>query len=483
MRSWITLFLAALVLAFATPAAAAEGLHGAQIPLWEGLPFAGLLLSIALGPIFAKKLWHVHYGKAAAFWAALALALLIYTQGISPSLTAFGESMIDDYLPFILMLFALYTAAGGIVVSELDRAKPLTNTALLAAGTLAASLIGTTGASMILIRPLLQANAQRRHQVHVVIFFIFLVSNIGGVLSPLGDPPLFFGFLRGVDFFWPLQELWPHMLFTSGTLLILFFLLDTYFARQEKKAAKAGLDGENATAEEELAEEPELRLTIRGLPNLVLIGAAVAIILTSAVWRPGIGFEYHGLHLEVQNLLRDLGLLAIGLISLAITPKANRKANHFVWDPFTEVAKLFAAIFVCIIPVMAMLAANFKGPFAPVIALLAHQDGTPNDIAYFWATGLLSSFLDNAPTYLVFFGMAGGDPTALMGPLFKTLQAISLGAVFMGALTYIGNAPNFMVYAMARRARVEMPGFFGYMAWSCIVLVPVFVLVTLLFLR
>ncbi len=477
MRSLAGLFRAALVVlifacALATPAAAAaEHLQGAHLPLWQGLPFAGLLLSIALGPVFAKKLWHVHYGAAAAFWAALALILLVATEGFKPTLAAFAHSMIGDYLPFILMLFALYTAAGGIVVSEFRRATALTNTALLAVGTLAASLIGATGASMIMIRPMLQANAKRRHQVHVVIFFIFLVSNIGGLLSPLGNPPLFFGFLRGVSFFWPLRMLWPHLLFTAALLLLIFYLIDSSFFRKEMKAPIApGKDGAP-------------HLGIRGLPNLALIVAAVAIILVSAAWHPGVAIDYLGTRLELQNLLRDTCLAAIGLVSFAITPKEDRAANHFSWEPLEEVAKLFAAIFITIIPVMAMLAANSHGPFAPVIALLAHADGRPNNVAYFWATGLLSSLLDNGPTYLVFFVLAGGDPHALMGPLAKTLEAISLGAVFMGALTYVGNAPNFMVYALARRARVEMPGFFAYMAWSGAVLVPVFILVTVLFLR
>jgi Na+/H+ antiporter NhaD/arsenite permease-like protein len=461
---------AALAIAFGiavTPACAAEHLDGAAIRLDEALPFAGLLLSIALGPIFAKRLWHVHYGTAAAAWAVLALTILAMTQGLRPTLIALSHTMFADYLPFILMLFALYTAAGGIVVSELDRATPLTNTAMLAIGTLAASIIGTTGASMIMIRPVLQANAKRPHQIHVIVFFIFLVSNIGGVLSPLGDPPLFFGFLRGIDFFWPLRTLWPEMLVVSLAVLLIFYALDRYFYGLEHKDHP----------------KPALHFSIRGLPNLALIGLAIAVILLSASWHPGIAIDYLGTRLELQNLLRDTALAAIGLLSLAVTPKQDRIDNHFSWEPLEEVGKLFAAIFICIIPVMAMLAANSHGPFAPVIALLAHPDGRPNEVAYFWATGLLSSFLDNAPTYLVFFGLAGGDPATLMGPLAKTLAAISLGAVFMGALTYIGNAPNFMVYAMARRARVNMPGFFGYMAWSGAVLVPLFIVVTLLFLR
>ncbi len=440
-------------------------LNGAEMPLWLALPFPGLLLSIALGPIFATRLWHVHYGKAAAFWAALALILLAAHEGFAPASRAFAHSMLTDYLPFILMLFAFYTTAGGVVVSDLDRATPLTNTGLIAAGALAASLIGTIGASMILVRPLLQANAGRQHQVHVMIFVIFLVSNVGGILSPLGNPPLFFGFLRGVEFFWPLQNLWPHMLLSSAVLLLVFFLIDAHFFRQEKSAMGQG----------------ETRLQIRGLKNLALVLATAAAILMSALWNPRITIDVLGTRLELQDVVRDVAMLAIGLISLAVTPREDREANHFNWGPLEEVAKLFAAIFVCIIPVLAMLAANAHGPFQPVIALLQRSDGSPNDAAYFWATGLLSSVLDNAPTYLVFFGLAGGDAAKLMGPLAGTLAAISVGAVCMGALTYIGNAPNFMIYALARRARVPMPGFFGYMAWSGAILLPVFVLVTLVF--
>lgn len=230
----------------------AEILDGAHMSPWLGLPFLALLFTIALGPIFATRLWHVHYGKAGAFWAALALILLVASEGFGPTLGAFARSMLKDYLPFILMLFAFYTTAAGIVVSDLNRATPLANTGLLAAGTLAASLIGATGASMILIRPLLQANARRKHQVHIIIFVIFLVANIGGVLSPLGNPPLFFGFLRGIDFFWPLQNLWPHMALVAGLLLIIFYLLDSYFFRKEN----------------EVTDREETRLEIRGLQIL-----------------------------------------------------------------------------------------------------------------------------------------------------------------------------------------------------------------------
>ncbi len=239
-------------------------------PLWLALPFAGLLLSIALGPILARRIWHVHYGKAAAVWAALALVSLLATQGLTPTLASLAHTLLADYLPFILMLFALYTTAGGIVVSDLAPATPRVNTLLLATGTLAASLVGTTGAAMIFIRPVLQANAQRRHKVHVIIFFIFLVANIGGALSPLGDPPLFFGFLRGVDFFWPARHLWPQFALVAGLLLAIFFALDTYFHAKEPKI----------TPERTLLE-------IRGLPNVALIAAAVLTIIGSAIWASG----------------------------------------------------------------------------------------------------------------------------------------------------------------------------------------------------
>jgi len=445
-------------------------LNQAVPPVWLVLPFAGLLISIALGPIVARRIWHVHYGWAAAAWAILALGLMIATEGLTPTRIALAATMFEDYLPFILMLFALYAAAGGVVVSDFDRATPRLNTLLLALGTVASGLIGATGASMILIRPLLQANAKRRYKAHVVIFFIFLVANIGGVLTPLGNPPLFFGLLSGVDFFWPLRVLWPHFLFTAVLVLAIFYLVDSALAHKEAQYAPA-------------SEGEAPYLVIRGLPNLALLLAALGVILMSASWHPGVVFNVFGAELALQDILRDAALAVIGLVSLAITPEADRAANHFSWQPLEEVAKLFAAIFITIIPVIEMLAANSHGPFAPVIKLLEHADGSPNNAAYFWASGLLSSFLDNGPTYLVFFTAAGGHAATLMGPMAKTLAAISLGAVFMGALTYIGNAPNFIVYALARRARVDMPGFFGYMVWSGAILLPVFILVTLLFFR
>jgi len=317
---------------------------------------------------------------------------------------------------------------------------------------------------MILIRPLLRANEGRRYNAHVVVFFIFLVCNIGGALTPLGDPPLFIGFLKGVEFFWTAKHLWLQTLLVAGALLTIFLAFDIWFTRREPPA---GLD------------ESPLKVKVHGLINLALIAMIVAAILGSAIWQPGITFDVYGTTLELQNVARDASLLLIAALSLWLTPDEHREANGFSFEPIREVAILFAAIFVCIIPVMAMLDAGASGPLSGLLAAVTMPDGTPRNVAYFWLTGALSGFLDNAPTYLVFFGLAGGDAQRLMTELAPTLAAISMGAVYMGALTYIGNAPNFMVYAIASERGVRMPSFFGYMLWSMAILVPVFVVLSL----
>jgi len=456
-----------LLLKNVTPSGAPPNPPSLPWPL--ALPFAGMLLSIALGPLAVKEWWHIHYEKAAAFWAAIALAGLVITEGPSATLAGLVHNMALEYLPFILMLFALFTTAGGIFIEDGFKGCPLVNTTILALGTMIASFVGTTGASMVLIRPLIRANNERPFNAHVVVFFIFLVSNIGGTLTPLGDPPLFLGYLEGVDFFWTMRALWPQTLFASSILLATFFLIDSYFYRHEKRHSPVELSR-------------RIRLRVRGLVNVALIGIAVLAIVGSGFWRPGIGFELLGTRIELQNMARELTMVLVGLASLRLTSPRLRAENGFEWEPIREVAYLFAGIFICIIPVMAMIHAGTNGPFSVIINALSHEDGTPNNPVYFWATGLLSSFLDNAPTYLVFFHLASGDPAALMGPLGKTLTAISLGAVFMGANTYVGNAPNFMVYAIARRAGVRMPSFFHYLLWSGAILVPVFAAITWLFL-
>jgi len=456
------------VVALSSTAADAATLDGATISWPWALPFIGILATIALGPLAFARFWHRHYGKLAFVWATLTLAPMAALRGADTALAALAHALLGDYLGFIAILFALYVVAGGILIAGTLRGTPLVNVGLLAFGTLIASVVGTTGAAMILIRPLLNANAARLNNVHVVVFFIFLVGNIGGALSPLGDPPLFIGFLNGVDFFWPLQHLWQPTALAAGCVLAVFAIVDLWFYRHDRRMTLVG--------------EPERApLRVRGAVNLLFLALIIAAVIASAVWSPGITFTVYGTPLALQNAARDALLVVTALASLWLTPDEHRAANGFTFEPILEVAILFAGIFVCAVPVLAMLDAGHDGAFAWLLAAVTSQDGSPHQVAYFWLTGILSAILDNAPTYLVFFKLAGGNAAELMGPLAGALAAISMGAVYMGALTYIGNAPNFMIYAIATERGIKMPSFFGYMVWSIVVLAPVFAAVTYLF--
>lgn len=435
-------------------------------PLWV-VPFVGILLSIAVMPLAAPHIWHHHFGKIAAGWG---LAFLVpFAVAFGPGLAAAEVLHVAllEYIPFIILLTALFTVAGGVRLKGALVGTPMANTAGLALGTVLASVMGTTGAAMLLIRPLLRANAHRRYKVHTVVFFIFLVANIGGSLTPLGDPPLFLGFLKGVSFFWPTEHLLQPMLLVAGMLLAVYLVLDlVLYARDEPPPAKT--DG---------VAEP---IGIEGGVNLLLLIAVIGAVLLSGVWHPGVALPVFGVAVPLESAVSQGLLIAVTMASLRLTSAHSRALNGFSWGPMVEVAKLFAAIFLTIIPAIAILKAGTDGALGAVIAAVNH-DGQPVPAAYFWATGILSSFLDNAPTYLIFFNTAGGDAAHLMGDLAATLAAISAGAVFMGANTYIGNAPNFMVKAIAEERGVKMPSFFGYMLWSCGLLVPSFIVVTLVF--
>ncbi len=451
------------------PALAAAALDGRGMSLLWIVPFAGLLLCIATGPLFFPHVWEHHYGKFAAFWSALVIIPLYLSFAPADATAGIAFAILLEYVPFIILLFALYTVAGGIFVKGNIHGSPLTNTGILAIGTILASFVGTTGASMVLIRPIIRANDNRAHNVHVVVFFIFLVSNVGGALTPLGDPPLFVGFLKGVSFFWTTTNLFTETMLVAGILLGLFYALDSYLYKRE------GVVAPDPT--------PDSRVRVMGLESLVFVAIIIGAVLLRAEWKPGIQFNVLGVYIQIQDLASNLIMLAAAFASLKFARKEYREANGFNWGPILEVAKLFAGIFICIVPVLAILGAGRSGAAAPLVALVSTADGSPNNVMYFWLTGILSSFLDNAPTYLVFFELAGGDPQKLMGPLAVTLAAISTGAVYMGANTYIGNAPNFMVYAIAKDMGVKMPSFFGYMLWSGAILIPIFVLVTLVFFR
>jgi Na+/H+ antiporter NhaD/arsenite permease-like protein len=452
----------ALALALSAGPAEAAPIDGAHLSLWWAFPFLGLLASIGLGPLIAEAFWHKHYGKIALAWAAGLLLALALRFGPAAALDGAERSLLRDYLPFILMMYALYTAAGGVVLRGAHHGRPALNALLLAIGAALGSIIGATAASMIMIRPLLRANNERRRNAHIVVFFILLVSNIGGALTPLGNPPLFLGFVNGVAFFWPAVNQWSQTLFAMIVLLALFFAVDHWLLRAEKGVPRT-LDSPTRFS---------------GVRNLLLLALAVDAIVTCGLWKPGVGFELVGVRVELQDLVRDAAMVLIGLASLYLTDRSARVENGFEWAPLVEVVKLFAAIFVCMAPLFAMLEAGREGPLAPLIASMSGPDGEPRPLAYFWFTGLLSAALDNAPTYLVAFDLAGGDPDRLMGQDAATLRAIGLGAAFMGALTYIGNAPNFMVYAIARRDGFQTPSFFGFMLWSGAILLPILVAVS-----
>ena len=456
-----------------------HGVDGAKLPIWSIIPFVGILLSIAIFPLVLDSHFLVHHGgKMSLVWAlAFAIPYLIAFQG-----EAFYDILhiyLIDYIPFIILLWGLFTVAGGILVRGTLRGTPIVNTLLLLIGTAIASWVGTTGASMLLIRPLIRANEYRQSKVHLVIFFIFLVSNIGGSLTPLGDPPLFLGFLHNVPFFWTTTALFPHMLFISVILIVLFFVLDTFMFKRE-----GGVVPDDGTSEP---------IRVDGLFNLVFLLGIVAAVLMSGSFKWG-EVNIFGVHVYWQNIARDVLIVVMGLLSLRFTPFSGelRQANEFSWEPIEEVAKVFAGIFMTIIPALAILKAGENGALRGLIGAIKEP------MHYFWITGILSSFLDNAPTYLTFFNTALGKlhlteaviPEILSGQLtgpehlefVKLLTAISVGAVFMGANTYIGNAPNFMVKAIAEQSGIRMPSFFGYMLWSVVILVPLFVIVTLVFL-
>ena len=443
---------------------------GALLPLWSCIPFACMLFSIALFPLLAPDFWHHHFGKVSAFWALSLAAPFLYVYK-SIALHEILHIILADYVPFIILLWALYTVSGGILLRGSLRGTPLVNTLILLLGTVLASWMGTTGAAMLLIRPFLRANDYRKNRTFMVVFFIFLIANVGGSLTPLGDPPLFLGFLHGVSFFWTFKLL-PHMLTVVGMLLVIYFILDTYHYKKE------GIQ----PPEEDGVKEP---LKLVGIHNFLFLGGIVGAVLMSGMVDWG-EINTFGVHRAVQDWARDMLLIIMGVLSMVTTSIKIRDDNSFTWFPIIEVAYLFIGIFITMIPCLLILKAGSKGELAFLI------EAVKQPIHYFWVTGALSAFLDNAPTYLTFFNTAlgsfySGMPEAEAVPLLMTdsaiyLQAISAGAVFFGACSYIGNAPNFMVRSISEEAGTPMPSFFGYiLKFSLLYLIPCFVIVTLIF--
>ena len=443
---------------------------GAVLPLWSCAPFAFMLLSIALCPLIMPEFWHHHFGKISAFWAAcLAVPFLIAFR--SDAVHEIVHIILADYVPFIILLWALYTVSGGILLRGTLRGTPPVNVAMLLIGTLLASWMGTTGAAMLMIRPFLRANNYRKNRTFMVVFFIFLVANVGGSLTPLGDPPLFLGFLHGVPFFWTFKIM-PQMLTASLLLLIIYFFLDSYHYRKENVAAP-------------VENEIKAPLKLEGKQNFLFLLGIIAAVLMSGVADWG-EINTFGVHRSIQDWARDGLLILMGILSLVTTARSVRDDNEFTWFPIIEVAYLFIGIFITMIPCLLILKAGPRGALALLI------QGVTQPAHFFWVTGGLSSFLDNAPTYLTFFNTAlgsfySGIPESSAVPRLLTenavyLKAISAGAVFFGACSYIGNAPNFMVRSISEEAGTPMPSFFGYiLKYTLIYLIPCYVVITLIF--
>jgi Na+/H+ antiporter NhaD/arsenite permease-like protein len=406
------------------------------LPFYTVLPFVFVLLAIAVFPLWIPHWWESKRNKLLVACVLGLPVLVLYMMRRPAALVGMGE----EYVSFIILLAALYVVSGGVLLRGDLVATPLTNTGFLTVGAVLASVVGTTGASMLLIRPLLQTNRERARVKHTVIFFIFIVSNVGGMLTPLGDPPLFLGYLQGVPFTWTFR-LWPAWLLMVGILLLVYFVWDsTQYARERPEAIR----GDRARV---------VPLRVRGgLNALWLAGVVLAVAF-------------------LREPAREVVMLALMAISLWRTPRDIRRANGFTASPILEVAVLFFGIFLTMVPALELLRTR------------GHELGVRQPWQFFWATGALSSFLDNAPTYLAFLalGQGLGLPADVVGVPRAILAAISVGAVAMGANTYIGNAPNFMVKSIAEEAGVKMPSFLGYMLYSGLVLIPLFVAVTFLF--
>lgn len=470
VRFGLLIMTTLLPLSYAFAGGADHPNMGETLPLYSVIPFLGMLLSIALFPLLAPNFWHHHFGKVSAFWTVvIVIPLLISYKGLA--VYEILHIVLADYIPFIILLGSLYTVSGGILLRGILRGTPIVNTAILTIGTLLASWMGTTGAAVLLIRPFLRANAHRKNRTFMVVFFIFLIANIGGSLTPLGDPPLFLGFLRGVPFFWTFNLL-PHMVIAAGILLAMYFAFDTYFYKKE------GI----TVVPDDGTKEP---IRLEGSYNLIFLAGIIGAVLMSGIAKWG-EVSIFGIHRAVQDAVRDGLLIAMAVLSMVFTPKTLRENNAFTWFPIKEVAILFIGIFMAMIPCLKILQAGTKGELAFIINAVSEP------VHYFWITGMLSSFLDNAPTYLTFLSTAIGgfypgvvesQAVSLLikeNPLY--LVAISAGAVFFGAVTYIGNAPNFMVRSIAEEAGTPMPSFFGYMIkYSLTILVPVFILITFVF--
>lgn len=471
----IFMVMASQTTAFAADSGAKEAAAEAVVPpLALCIPFAGILLCIAILPLVKGEWWESHQPIVVFLWALLFIIPFAVLYGAGEAAEVVLECIINDYLTFIVLLFGLFCVSGNITMAGDLAGSPRVNIILLTIGTLLSSLIGTTGSSMLMVRPVIKMNSWRKHRSHIMVFFIFLVSNIGGCLTPIGDPPLLMGFSRGVPFFWSLH-LFPVLIFNMVILLFIFYWIDRRaYCRDIARGRMPDIS------------KPGTKISIKGLHNLVFLVMIVAAVILSGVLPEMPAFKdaegaVRGIRVFGEVTLTYPAMIEMAIILLAAflsfktTSAEIRKKNHFTWGAIKEVAVLFAGIFITMQPAL-MILKNLGGSL-----------GLTKPVEMFWVTGALSSFLDNTPTYLVFLTTSGamnfteGLVTTLGKIPVGMLMAISCGAVFMGANTYIGNAPNFMVKSISDENGIRMPSFFGYILWSLCILILVFLLDTLVF--
>lgn len=460
------------ILAAETVTEHAPELSGASLsPLWA-LPFLGMILSIAVFPLILPDFWGKHFGKISLGWALIVLVGLAFVQGPSVSIHSLILVMFEQFLPFIFLLLSLFTITGGIKLKGQLAGSPIINTSILFVGAILASILGTTGAAVLLIRPLISANGWRKYKLHTILFFIFIVGNIGGTLTPLGNPPVLMGFISKIPFFWPTLNLFGPTALATVILLVMYFIVDIVLHKKETATPPPS----------------STSISFDGKWNFLLLIGVVAAVMVSSM-DLGIAFTLHYVPMPMGTLVELIAFGIITYLSVRITSKAVRESNNFTWHPILEVGKIFAAIFVCMAPLIAMLRAGGDGPMSFIIQSLSSTDGTPINGMYYWLSGGLSAFLDSAPAYLVFFNTAAAPAAAsglaphtfMLTVLPNTLIAITVGASFMGAISYIGNAPNMMIKAIAEENGIKMPSFFGYVGWAILVLVPVFLLIQYIF--
>lgn len=434
--------------------------------MW-GIPCLGIIFSMSFIPLISAKFWNQYSRQVFIFWTLTYMACAGYVFTVSSTLLSVVDAIFSDYISFIIQISTLFIVSGGIFINLAIRSTPMFNTVFLFGSSLLAGWIGTTGTATLMIRPILRANSHRHYRVHLMVFFIFLVANIGGAFSPLGDPPLFVGFTNGIDFFWFAKHLYPYIFGTLFFLCILFFLIDTQLLKVEKRIRKKNKLSENE-------EEEENEFLIKGKFNIILLAL---VLITVMFCNFNAEFTVWGKNYHWSSVVRNIILLTISWISLKFTKRSIRERNNFSLAPIQEVAELFAGIFITATPIIEMLHQGSNGSLKWIFEQITHN-GEFVLQKCFWISGLLSSILDNTPTFLIFFHLTSGNAQELMTTHANLLTSFSIATVFMGALTYIGNAPNLMVKSISRNYGVKVPSFLEYMLWSFGILIPVFVIIS-----